>query len=250
VSTEGKARRAASGWLASVVAALLLAAVAAITVEMMRSPKPSIPKVFVGSNDQVYYSHAATMQEATTLGHALQQTGFFSDRGTSVMLTKNKGVTTVSFVLNNGAWNQPETVSSFEEIGRRVAGSVGGFPIRVHLADARWVVHKSLDVGKIVVGDKDVIYYLGSASEGDAVALGKALHDAGYLRDLGVSVVLAKDGGNSLGFVVGNGVWGRSEAVTGFENLARRVAPSIGGTPLQLRLLDAEMEPKREVSVR
>jgi hypothetical protein len=52
-----------------------------------------------------------------------------------------------------------------------------------------------------------------------------------------------------IGFVVADGVWERSEAAGGFERLARRVAASVGGLPIRVRLLNAEMETKQEVAV-
>ena len=167
----------------------------------------------------------------------------------SVLLSKNKGVTVVAFVLGEGAWDHPDTVAGFEEIGRRVAASIGGFPIQVHLVDSAWTVRKSVEVGKAIIGARDAIYYFGSATEGDAQALGRALRDAGYLADLGVSVVVSKGDGAVIGFVVGDRVWERPEAVAGFERLARRVAPSIGGLPIRVKLLNAEMETKKEMAV-
>jgi hypothetical protein len=166
------------------------------------------------------------------------------------MLTRNKGVTVVSFVLDDGVWDRPASVAGFEELGRRIATPIGGFPIQIHLVDSVWTVHKSLGVGKVTIGARDVMYYLGSATEDDAQALGKALRDAGYLADLGVTVVVSKGDGAAIGFVVGEGVWDRRDAVAGFGRLGRRVAGSIGGLPIQVRLLNAEMETKAETAVR
>jgi len=250
VCMHGRGRQIVSNWLAIGIGLLLVAAVAALAIEAMRKPKPTVNKVIIGTKDEVYYSGRATIEDATALGHALENTGFFNDRGASVQLWKGKGVTVVSFVLSEGAWDHADAVASFEEIGRRIATSIGGFPIQVHLVDSAWTVRKSLVVGKTIIGARDAIYYLGSASEGDAKALGQALRDAGYLADLGVSVVVSKDGGTAIGFVVDNGVWERPEAVAGFERLGRRVAASVGGLPIKVRLLSAEMEVKREVTVR
>jgi hypothetical protein len=246
---DDRGRRSAANWLAFGVGLLLLAAILARGIDVMRHPRPSIPKVVVGMKDEVYYTRGATIGDATALGHALENTGFFSDRGMSVLLSKNKGVTALSFVLGEGAWNHADTVAGFEEIGRRVATSIGGFPIEVHLVDSAWTVRKSVEVGKAIIGARDAVYYFGSATEGDARALGQALRDAGYLADLGVSVVVSKGDGAAIGFVVGDGVWERPEAVAGFERLARRVAPSIGGLPIRVKLLNAEMETKKEMAV-
>lgn len=243
-------RQKASKWLALATGALLTASLIGFVVQVARRPRTLAPKVIIGTKDEVYYARHATMQEATALGHALEGTGFFNGRGTSVQLARINGIPVISFVLNDGAWNHPATVASFEEIGRRVASSVGGFPIQVKLVNSEWTQQKSLTVGKTVIGARDVVYYFGNATQSDAENLGKALREAGYLADLGVSVAIWKDGGVAIGFVVGEGVWERGDAVAGFERLARRVAPAVGGLPLTLRLLSPEMEIKKEVEIR
>ena len=245
----GEGRNIASKWLAFGIAILLLATVVVLGVEEMRKPKHSMPRIIIGTRDEVYYARAATMQDAIALGHALQHTGFFRDRGTSVLLSKGRGGTVVSFVLSEGAWDHAEGVAGFEEIGRRIATSIGGFPIQVHLVDSGWAVRKSLEVGKAIIGTRDAIYYLGSATEHDAKALGQALREAGYLADLGVSVVVSKGDGTAIGFVVNEGVWERPEAVAAFGRLVRRAAASVGGLPIKLRLLNSEMETKKEAPV-
>jgi hypothetical protein len=247
---HGRGGPVASNWRAFVLGLLLFAAIVAGTVEVMRRPRPTLPKVVIGAKDEVYYSRKLTAQDAIALGRALRNVGFFSDRGTSVLLSRSGGGAVVSFVLADGVWDRADAAANFEEVGRRIATSIGGFPIQVRLVDSAWTVRKSLEVGKTIIGSKDAIYYLGSATEGDARALGSALRDAGYLKDLGVSVVVSKGDGAAIGFVLSEGVWERPEAVAGFEGLARRVAASIGGLPVQVRLLSVEMETKKEVAVR
>jgi hypothetical protein len=235
-------------------ATILLASVAGVALAVIvyysvsHPSDRTIPKVIVGTNDTVYYSHAATKVEAESLGHALQLTGFFNNRGTGVMLSKGTSGNIVSFVLNDGAWDHPETVRSFEEIGRRVAGSIGGYPIHLRLSDVKWGVHKEVVVGKVIVGLKDEIYYYGSATASEAEALGRALQSNGYLVGSGTSVVLSKDGVTSISFVLGDGAWNRPGTVSAFEGLIRRVAPSVGGLPVDLRLLNSNMEVEKEIA--
>jgi hypothetical protein len=230
---------------------VLFRSIAALVIGnmVMRKSQPFMGTVTIGTRDKVYYSHGAAEESAIALGHALQATGFFNDRGTSVLLTGSKTGQVLSFVLNEGAWDNPNTVASFEEIARRVATSIGGFPVQVRLVDASWSVKKTVHVGKVIIGARDAIYYVGSAPESDATALGEALRSAGYLGDLGVTVLVSEGDGTAIGFVVGNGVWDRPDAIAGFTALARRVAPSVGGLPVRVRLLSAEMETKREMVV-
>jgi hypothetical protein len=235
------------------IAAILLAAaagVALVIIVVFSLSHPSnreVPKVIVGTNDAVYYSHAATKADAELLGHALQLTGFFNNRGTSVLLSKGTSGTIVSFALNDGAWDHAGTVLSFEEIARRITNSVGGFPIHARLCDSKWGVHKEVIVGKVTAGVRDEVYYYGSATAQEAEALGRALKSNGYLVDSGASVVLSKDGVTSISFVVGDGAWDRPGTVSAFEGLVRKVAPSVGGSPIDLRLLNSSMEVEKEV---
>src|SRR5581483_8009252 len=131
---------------------LILAAIVAGIIQLIQRPHAQLTRVKVGSRDEVYYYHSATKEEAAALGEALRKTGFLNDRGTTVILSKGTAGTSVSFALNDGAWDHPETIYTFEEIGRRIASAIGGFPIQVRLIDSRRVLHKELNVGKIAVG--------------------------------------------------------------------------------------------------
>ena len=207
------------------------------------------PKVQIGSKDEVYYSGSATKQDALTLGGALKTVGFLSDRGVTIFLSKGAGGTVVSFVVKEGTWNDANSVTTFEEIGRQIAPSVGGFPIKVRLINPKREVKKEVTVGKAVIGTKDEIYYFGSATEADAKALGQALQTAGFFRDAGFSVLLSKGDGTVISFVVREGLWDEPGHVANFETITRQVASSAGGLPIKLRLLNNALETKKEVAV-
>jgi hypothetical protein len=228
---------------------LLVVTIAAGAIELFRRPRTQLTRVMIGSRDEVYYYHAATRRDAAALGEALRNTGFLNDRGTTVLLSKGTAGTVVSFALNDAAWDHPDTVYSFEEIGRRIATSIGGFPIKVRLIDSKRILHKELAVGKVIIGARDAVYYFGAASEAEARSLGQALRIAGFFQDTGAGVVLSKGDGVGISFIVNDGVWERPDAVHGFERLVRQAAPSVGGLPVQLRLLNAGMEPKKSLTV-
>jgi hypothetical protein len=242
------ARKAASNWLAAGIGLALLAMVAAWGLR--QSDHVKNPKVIVGTRDLVYYSHSATEQDARMLGVAFQRMGFFQDKGTSVFLSKGTNGTVVSFVLQEGAWDLPDRVASYEEIGRRIAAPLGGFPIKVRLIDSAQTVQRELAVGKATIGAKDEVYYFGSATKADAEALGKALKAAEYFTDQGTSVELTKDAGTAISFVLNEGAWQRPEVVGAFARLVQRVSAAVGGLPITLRLLNANMEPERAVAIR
>ena len=238
--------RIAPKWVGLGVGIVLVAAVVGSEIAIHYS---SNPKVVFGKNDEVFYYRRATRQDAVALGRALQSIGFFNDRGTSVLLWMGGGPTIVAFVMNEGAWNHPGVVSNFSEIGRRVANSVGGFPIEVHLVDSRRTSWKKMNVGRTVIGSKDVLYYFGAATIEDAQKLGQALRSAGYFADRGFTVELLKGEGTVVSFVVQDGLWDNLAAVATLDGLVRQVAPSAGGLPVKLRLVDAEMTVKKELMV-
>lgn len=100
---------------------------------------------------------------------------------------------------------------------------------------------------RIVVGTKDEIFYSGTTTQSETQSLGKQLQVAGFFQDRGVSVKFSRDtNGTLLGFVVNDGVWNDTSMVTAFEDLARRLAPTIGGLPIKLQMMDAAGEVKKE----
>jgi len=208
------------------------------------------PRVAIGKNDEIYYYRRATKDDAMALGKALQGTGFFNGRGTSVLLWMGGGPTVVSFVVDDGAWDHPRAISNFTELGRRIATSVGGFPIQVRLVDAHRVIHRTMNVGKLTVGAKDWVYYFGDATEADAKALAESLRRVGYFTDKGAAVALLKGEGTVISFVVQDGLWNQPAATATLELLVRRIAPSVGGLPIEMRMLDGEMDIKQTAVVR
>ena len=205
-------------------------------------------KVVVGTRDEVDYAGSATEADARMLGQALTSSGFLSNQGLSVLLSKGPGGASVSFVVKENAWNHPDTIASYEVIGRRIAPSIGGFPITVRLLDSAGQIRK-LTIGRVLMGTRDEVYYFGSATEEDAQSLGRILKTIGFFADLGASVAVSKGDGTAIWFVTNEGFWDRPEAIAGFERVARQAAASVGGLPIQVRLLNAEMETKKEMTI-
>ena len=198
--------------------------------------------VVIGTKDNILISGTATKQDALNLGEALKQAEYFKDNGATVLLDKSSGVTAVSFVVHEGIWDRSDMVSAFEEIGREIAPSIGGLPIKLRLADSAKNIKKEVNVGKVLIG-KDEVYYYGSATEADATALAQSLKANGYSGDHNLDIFLNKDGSRtSLTFIVGQDSWDDPKTVALFEDLVRKAAPSIGGLPIELQLDTDKLE--------
>jgi hypothetical protein len=235
-----------SRWVATGVGLIALAA----WVGVVLFPTGLGSKVLVGTKDNVYYSGLATKQDAKALGDALKADGFFTDRGATVLLSKGNDGTVVSFVVQDGIWEQPDMVAGFEEVGRQVAPSVGGFPIKVRLANTLQQTKKEVTVGRLLVGTKDHVYYLGSATAADATAAANALKAASYFQDHGADVFLAKDErGTTISFVVAQGLWDDPQVVAECQKMVRHSVVPVFGVPITVRLLNSNLETKKAMVI-
>ena len=99
--------------------------------------------VVIGTKDEVFYSGTATKNDAQALGNALKTIGYFTDNGANVFVAKGKDGTVVSFVVQDGTWNNPAMVANFETIARQEAPTVGGLPITLRLVNTSLAVEKS-----------------------------------------------------------------------------------------------------------
>src|SRR6266567_4163826 len=211
----------------------------------------NVKRVVIGTKDEVRYSGTATEQDASALGNVLKRSGMFADRGTSVTLSKRSDGTSISWVVSEGMWNDPNYAAQLEQVTRNLSPVVGGLPIKVKMCNLKyetkkeWVVHPP-----VMVGAKDFVVYQGDATEKDAKALGDALKNAGYFQDLGSQVVLLKGGdGTVISFVVEEGLWNNEEKIEGFQTMMHDIAPQIGEGQIKVRLVNTDIETKKEFPV-
>lgn len=217
---------------------------ALVAIFYLANDKPSIT---IGTKDQVYYSGSATKAEAQSLGEALKTHGYFNDYGADVQLEKGSDGTVISFIVKAGSWDKPGVLSNFEEVGREVAPSVGGFPVRVQLMNKTYHVEKQSNVGKVDFGGNDDIYYLGDATQAQAQALGETFKSIGFFKGDGADVFLTKHSdGAVLAFVVNEAGWNDPANVANFESIVRKAAPAIGSLPVRLRLVDSSLDVKKD----
>ncbi|HVN94704.1 MAG TPA: hypothetical protein VMT38_13470 [Terracidiphilus sp.] len=205
--------------------------------------------VTIGTKDQVIYSGTATKDEATALGNALKTAGYFQDRGVSVLLNKGTGGTTIGFVVQDGEWNQPNAMLQFADVVYSVASTAGGLPVQLQLLNGSQAVEKSGAVGDVDFGGGDVVIYEGTATQANAQALGQQLKTLGYFTGKGANVFVAKDNGTTLGFVVADGTWDNASDVSDFEIMVRGVASTVGGLPIDLRLLNSTLVDEKDETV-
>lgn len=197
-----------------------LFAVAFFTVFKSGTVSAANTGVMIGSKDEVYYSGLATKQEAQSLGNALKEGGFFTDRGADVVLSKGKDGTVISFVVNKDRVSQPEILDSFEQTIRQVAPSVGGLPIQVRLMTSTREVKQTSNVGEVTFPGDDAVYYFGAFTASDAHALGEKLKAIGFFEGRGSDVFLAKHSdGTMLSFVLGQEAWTNPATVAEFETV-------------------------------
>jgi hypothetical protein len=93
------------------------------------------------------------------------------------------------------------------------------------------------------VGSSEVLYS-GNATTADAQALGKSLTDLGYFRDEHpATVLLSKDAsGTTLKFVVNEAAADNETTLAIFAAITEKLAPSIGGKPITLQLVNKELK--------
>jgi hypothetical protein len=135
--------------------------------------------------------------------------------------------------------------------GRAVAGAKGKFALALAVLAMTLALAYTRSPGqRVAMGLRDDVYYSGNATAPEARSLGQALQEAGYLHDQGATVLLSKwQGKKFVSLVVQEGIWNDPEAIEYAEMIARQVTPSIGGLPIELRLVDTTLSPKRTVTV-
>jgi rhomboid protease GluP len=114
--------------------------------ELKSEVKIETTEVAAGTRDRVSYSGQATPEDAAALVKALQACGFFKGLGSLVFLAKDSAGPEVSFYMSDGSWNDPRAVAYLQDVSRRIARSVGGPPLKVHLIDSGRQTRKELAI--------------------------------------------------------------------------------------------------------
>jgi hypothetical protein len=102
----------------------------------------TVGEVSFDGGDAVYYEGAATQAQAQALGQQFKSMDFFRGKGANVFLTKHDDGTTLAFVVEDGAWNDPAIVSDFETAVRSITPAAGDLPIDMRLVNSHLQVEK------------------------------------------------------------------------------------------------------------
>ena len=235
-----------SKWVGTGIGSLFLCVfLALIFLPEILSPK----KIAVGNLD-VYYSGSATQSDAQGLGDALTKVGFVPSSKASIFLSKSKSEAPIlSFVVQDGFWSRPSVVLAFGNIAQSVAPTLGGYPLKVRLINGKQEVEKEYMVGKKVMGTDENLCYFGTATEAEATALGEVFQHNQYLVNRPWDVFLTKGSdGTTISIVMTRG-WDEPAKVAIYESMVREGAPSVGGLPVRLQMLNTNLEIQKEEMV-
>ena len=101
-------------------------------------------RVVFGPNEVIYYEDGATETDAHRLGSFLQEMEYFDETGPAdVLLARTSTGVAVSFVVQDGAWDDPEVVEDFRELGSLIKERMfANHPVEVRLIDEYLVTKK------------------------------------------------------------------------------------------------------------
>jgi hypothetical protein len=132
--------------------------------------------------------------------------------------------------------------------GLQIVIAVGGLVIGLMI----WLGTREMMGTRLTIIGENAVNYSGSATEQEARSLGESLKEIGYFKgDRAVDVLLRKDGkeGIIVSFVVTGNAWNDAEMVENFRIVGEAIAPSVGGAPIKVRLIDEKLNTQKEILV-
>ncbi len=204
---------------------------------------------FSFGSDHVYYSGSATGELAMALGEKLKETRFFTNKGVNAVLWRGASGAIVSFVCKTGTWDNRDVVLQYEDIGRRIAPSVGGFPITVRMLDNHGKARRDIGIGLFFAGTNDLIYYFGKATATDARAFGELLRANQFFVNSGATAVVSKEDALTISYVADERAWTQPQYYAVFQLVTRQAALAMGGPPVTLRFLNRSMKTQKELLI-
>ncbi|MBL8810883.1 MAG: hypothetical protein JNM43_11955 [Planctomycetaceae bacterium] len=135
-----------SGWKSCGIGLLCLPVSLAVLAGVVLLALAGLGTHYQSGNDEIFYSGEATEEDAARLAAVLRQSGYFGGDGVSVVLSETAGRHTVQFVVQDGAWNDPEVNNGIRVIARDIIS--GGFsdPLIVEFCDDTLAVRNTMTV--------------------------------------------------------------------------------------------------------
>src|SRR5688572_18704423 len=125
--------------------------------------------------------------------------------------------------------------------------SLGGLLV---LLVALFFIGRNATLGtKFEYSEKESVYYAGDATEAQAKSAGDVLKEVGYFagteeRDI---LVRKENGKTTVSFVIKDDAdWDRPDVLADFRTMGHRLATVVGGPPLTIRLVDGQLNTKKE----
>lgn len=215
-------------------------------------------RIAVTDKEEVYYKNVS-WEEACQLGQVLKDLQFFDgNTRKTVQLSRRDNCAIVSFVVQDGAWNNADTVEYLRYVVLLVSARLyEGQPIEVRLCDKHLKVMKTLRLDQETLGKRleysarEEIFYKGMTEE-DARKLGDVLKQLGRFNgEHDRTLLVARDAeGVKISFVVGEGAWNDDAAVEDFKNLGRLIRLQIfQDSPLEVRMTDERLALKKKIPI-
>jgi hypothetical protein len=238
--------RLASKWTALFVGIASLAALYAVICAILFALQER--SITIETRNTIVYSGLATKSNATALGNQLKSAHYFEDHGATIYLYRSLATRTLSFVVPDGVWNQSGILSTFEDYARQVGPSIGGFPIDIELIDTEKTVKAKSTVNQLRFGNHNLLYYQGEVTKDDAEQLSQSLEASNLFRSNNTTVLFTRHNGEgtTITFIVGPHSWTNPQTITDLETTLRNAGPAIGGLPLQMHLVNANLDLQKE----
>jgi rhomboid protease GluP len=241
------------------------------------------PSITAGYKDQLVYSGTATKEDAEKVAQMLVKVGLFRNPQIMMLFNKTpasaslsmplKGDETLSPTFDNFSstlvdgktvvthsiqkrpplpWADPVFLATMKYIGPQLASSAGGTPFTIRLLNNKGELKNEvkIETTQVAIGTRDRVSYSGQATAEDAAALARALQACGFFKGLGSLVFLAKDSaGPEVSFYMSDGSWNDPHAVAYLQDVSRKIAPSVGGPPLKVYLIDSGRQTRKELAI-
>lgn len=134
----------ASGWRSMGVALLCLPFVAGLAFGLAKAMQPDLGTLLEFGNDEIYYAGEATEDDARRLATTLEDAGILESSGATIHVDAVGGEYSVSFIVADNSWNDPELTLGFRELGQVIAEEVFDTPLKIRLWDRELNTRKTI----------------------------------------------------------------------------------------------------------